>query len=61
MPTEFRWCPSCGDERLFEVPPCPDGHGADCPERACVACGTALLVAFVPADPPAPHAVSAAA
>jgi hypothetical protein len=45
MPTELRTCPSCGGERPFEAPPCPDGHGADCPELACVECGTALLVA----------------
>jgi hypothetical protein len=47
MPTEFRTCPSCGDERLFEAPPCLDGHGADCPELACVDCGTALLVGML--------------
>jgi hypothetical protein len=45
MPTELRTCPSCARERPFEVPPCLDGHGADCPELACVDCGTALLVA----------------
>jgi hypothetical protein len=44
MPTEFRTCPSCGDERRFEAPPCPDGHGGSCPELACVDCGTAVLV-----------------
>jgi hypothetical protein len=38
------YCPTCGDERLAEAPPCPDGHGPDCAERACVECGTALLV-----------------
>lgn len=47
MPTEFRTCPGCGDLRVFAVPPCLDGHGDDCPERACVDCGAALLV-----DPP---------
>ena len=31
----------------LEAPPCPDGHGAECPDRACVECGTALLL-----DPP---------
>jgi hypothetical protein len=45
MPTELRTCPSCRGERLFETPPCPDGHGSACPEFACVECGTALLVA----------------
>lgn len=40
-------CSTCGDEREFEQPPCPDGHGAECPERVCVDCGAAVLV-----DPP---------
>lgn len=40
----FLYCPTCGDERLAETPPCPDGHGAGCPDRACVECGTALLL-----------------
>jgi|GEM_PF-860279 len=39
------WCPECAGERGFEQPPCLDGHGEDCPERACVDCGFALLVA----------------
>ena len=38
------YCPTCAGERLAEVPPCPDGHGDDCPDRACVECGTALLL-----------------
>jgi hypothetical protein len=40
------YCSTCGDERDFEQPPCPDGHGSDCPERACTACGTAVLAGF---------------
>ncbi|WP_131746528.1 hypothetical protein [Frankia sp. Cppng1_Ct_nod] len=40
-------CPECGDERAFEQPPCQDGHGMDCPDRACVECGTAVFL-----DPP---------
>jgi hypothetical protein len=46
------YCPECADERPFERPECLDGHGADCPERACVVCGTALLIAPLtqPAD-----------
>lgn len=40
-----RHCSTCGEERLFEQPPCGDGHGADCPERACTGCGSAILVA----------------
>ena len=43
--TAWFYCPECVQERQFERPECLDGHGADCPERACVACGTALLVA----------------
>jgi hypothetical protein len=39
----FLYCPTCAGERLAEAPPCPDGHGGDCPDRACVECGTALL------------------
>jgi len=39
-----RFCPECADERPFERPECLDGHGADCPERACVECGTAILI-----------------
>jgi hypothetical protein len=39
-----RFCPECADERPFEQPECLDGHGADCPERACVECGTAILI-----------------
>ena len=44
---ELYWglsCPACTQPRAFERPPCPDGHGADCPERVCTGCGTALLV-----------------
>jgi hypothetical protein len=40
-------CPTCGEPREAEVPPCPDGHQGGCPDRACVECGTALVV-----DPP---------
>ncbi|GAA2587217.1 hypothetical protein SMC26_13805 [Actinomadura fulvescens] len=38
------YCSTCGDERLFELPPCQDGHGAECPERVCTECGTAMLI-----------------
>lgn len=44
MPTQLRRCPSCGEERGFETPPCTDGHGPDCAEWACRDCGAALLV-----------------
>jgi hypothetical protein len=39
-------CPTCGDDTDFVQPPCVDGHtegGAECPEWACVACGTAIV------------------
>ncbi len=38
------WCPPCGSEQLFEVPPCEDGHGEDCLDLACVVCGHAIVV-----------------
>ncbi|MER7544944.1 hypothetical protein [Actinomadura sp.] len=47
------YCSTCGDEREFEQPPCPDGHGAECPERACVECGAAVLVGLPPVTAPA--------
>jgi hypothetical protein len=40
----FLYCPSCQHECLAETPPCPDGHGDQCPDRACVECGTALVL-----------------
>jgi hypothetical protein len=30
------------------MPPCTDGHGADCLELACAGCGSAILIG---ADP----------
>ena len=39
-----RWCAGCRDERVFEVPPCEDGHGLDCLDLACVECGHAVVV-----------------
>ncbi|WP_375490878.1 hypothetical protein [uncultured Jatrophihabitans sp.] len=41
---ELLFCPQCQHEALAEAPPCADGHGDACPDRACVDCGTALLV-----------------
>jgi DNA polymerase III alpha subunit (gram-positive type) len=41
---QYLHCPTCADVRLAEAPPCADGHGYDCPERACTDCGTALFV-----------------
>ncbi|HEX4017913.1 MAG TPA: hypothetical protein VHX15_14355 [Frankiaceae bacterium] len=37
-------CPECREESVFEQPPCSDGHGLDCPEWFCVACGSAVFV-----------------
>jgi hypothetical protein len=42
---DWLYCPECADVRAAEIPDCPDGHGRDCPERACATCGAALLVA----------------
>ena len=39
-----QWCPEGADERPFEMPPCEDGHGADCLDLACVDCGFAVVV-----------------
>lgn len=44
---DYLYCLECADFRAAEVPDCPDGHGHDCPERACSTCGAALWV-----DPP---------
>jgi hypothetical protein len=38
-------CDTCRGVRMFEVPPCVDDHGADCPELVCTGCGDALLIA----------------
>lgn len=48
MHTEtFLHCPICARQQPVEVPPCIDGHGAECPERVCTVCGTALLAGSV--------------
>jgi hypothetical protein len=64
MPSEHRWCPCCRAERLFEEPCCVDGHDLDCPspERACVDCGTAIVVGpMLISRPPVRLTVSTAA
>ena len=43
MKLTYRWCDQCADEKAFEQPPCPDGHGEDCPELACTECGFAVI------------------
>ncbi len=45
-----RWCPECADERPFEMPPCEDGHGADCLDLACLDCGFAVVVGVLVSD-----------
>lgn len=37
-------CPVCGRVDTLVAPACAEGHGADCPDRICVSCGTALFV-----------------
>jgi hypothetical protein len=57
MPTTFattvRFCTTCRADVGFEQPECLDGHGGDCPELVCVACGEAFLVGFGPPEAPA--------
>lgn len=40
----LRWCAECRTDQLFEVPPCDDGHGHDCPDLACTDCGSAAVL-----------------
>ena len=43
-------CPPCGDVREFVQPECIDGHtedGGECPEWACVDCGSAVVTGDV--------------
>jgi hypothetical protein len=47
---DLRWCPECADERPFEMPPCEDGHGADCLDLACLDCGFAIVVGVLVVD-----------
>ncbi len=45
-------CPVCGRPGSVVAPDgCADGHGADCPDRMCLSCGSALALgpAFAPA------------
>ncbi|NJP33490.1 hypothetical protein [Micromonospora thermarum] len=45
MSTREMHCDVCEGVRPFEVPPCVDGHGTDCPELICTGCGAAVLIA----------------
>ena len=57
MDTQLWPCPPCGEIREFVQPECIDGHtedGGECPEWACVDCGSAVVIggAGVVADVP---------
>ncbi|MDT4946861.1 MAG: hypothetical protein QOH14_3594 [Pseudonocardiales bacterium] len=52
----FLPCPTCAEVTLVEAPPCSDGHGSECPDRACTGCGAAVL-----ADPLIIHELRPAA
>ncbi|MEV4714351.1 hypothetical protein [Micromonospora sp. NPDC049374] len=41
------YCDTCDSIQPFEAPPCVDGHGADCPERACTGCGAAIITVVI--------------
>jgi hypothetical protein len=43
-PDQYLHCSNCGEARQAETPPCSDGHGPDCPDRACIECGAALFI-----------------
>lgn len=47
---QILWCAACQDETPFEMPPCEDGHGADCLDLACVECGFAIVVGVLAED-----------
>jgi len=47
---QYMWCAACQDETAFELPPCEDGHGVDCLDRACVECGFAVVVGVLVDD-----------
>ena len=55
---DVRWCTDCEDERPFEVPPCEDGHDADCLDLMCAHCGAAVVVGIaLPTSRPGAPAV----
>ena len=41
--TQLAYCFTCGEDAPVEAPECVDGH-EDCPDRACLVCGTALVL-----------------
>ncbi|GAA4251101.1 hypothetical protein [Dactylosporangium darangshiense] len=40
-------CDTCDRVRIFERPACADHPRSSCPDRACTACGAAIVVAPV--------------
>ena len=48
MQSQQIWpCSTCGEDTVFEQPPCADGHtgdGGECPEWVCTDCGAAFLL-----------------
>ncbi|MGN6332013.1 MAG: hypothetical protein ACTHOD_10225 [Motilibacteraceae bacterium] len=43
----LRWCSVCSAETEVDVVPCPDGHGADCPDVVCARCGVVAVIGLV--------------
>lgn len=41
-------CAVCGRSVPHELVECVDGHGTDCPDRVCTACGSVLVVGSSP-------------
>lgn len=37
-------CTDCAAEQVFAALECLDGHGQECPERACTVCGAAVVL-----------------
>jgi hypothetical protein len=55
-------CATCDGERLFEQPPCFDGHEpGECPDWACAECGHAITLGSAEPTRPVRQLVTAAA
>lgn len=59
--TTWLWCSTCAADAAFEVPPCADDHGAECPDLACTGCGAAVWGALAPLEVELPLAPARAA
>jgi hypothetical protein len=44
------YCAECDREQQFEQPECVDDHGGDCPDWACVVCGSAIVTGLFPLE-----------